>query len=228
MYRLRSTTVLLRSLGVLATLVAAAPASALFFDGFESYSTGLAKTDFSSVWFVQAGGVDLIAQGSFGQNCAGFTGKCIDLGGSFGTGPGLFESADLGNLQAGETYVLTFEYSRNSNGNFGPEDFMTVSVGSEFSQLVTASGFPPYQTFSASFTASANDSAPTIVFDHLASGGLGGDAGILLDNVSLSGPGIIHPMPEAPAGAGVLGALLLAGIVGGWRGGRRGVRVRSF
>lgn len=110
-----------------AASVSAQAATVIFTDSFDGYTPSLAW-DGSNVW-TTGNSVDLVANNTFGLNCAGGTGNCVDLSGS---SPG-FSSKSF-TLDPG-TYLLEFDYTGNQLGAQFAQAGFNVSLGS-FSQFV--------------------------------------------------------------------------------------------
>jgi hypothetical protein len=127
------------ALVALATLGPAQAATVVFFDGFESSALKLSTANLQqnvTGWTVTAGGVDVIGTGFFEWYGKG---RYLDMNGSTRT-PGRIERT-IGNLTAGKTYTLGFDYGYNKNsgkneklsfgiaglsGSINPADFALV------------------------------------------------------------------------------------------------------
>ena len=159
-----------------------AQAAQLFFDDFNSNSTGLDRTP--SGWTVSNGTVDIVGPTLYGTVCA-INETCIDLDGS-SNNAGRMATASTFQLMSNQSYRLTFDYTWNY---FAPlNNSMTFGVGG-FTQTLST---PPvashlsieYATYqSYEFTFTGNGTSGNIFFDHA-----GGDnGGIVIDNVRFEG-----------------------------------------
>lgn len=197
-------------LALAATFAIATPASAanLLTNGdFESplapnspgYTTFYAGESFPG-WNVTEGNVDVVAA-SFATTIPA-SGQWLDLVGfNDGTITQTFATT------AGASYLLTFLYGNNPGG--APRS-ANVSVG-DFAGTITSTSGLTYNSFSQLFTATG--SSTTLTF---ASFGGSGNAGIALDNVSVTA------VPE-PATWGMM--ILGFGLIGAAARRRQNVRV---
>lgn len=181
-----------------ATFFAAnAQAGIIFQDNFDSEaSPGTSTLNYSGFanWTVQENYVDLIADpNQWGIDCAGNTGKCVDLDGSRGTA-GTLQSIAL-TLDPG-TYSLGFDISGNQRG--GSADTMLVTFGAFLNESFTLAPTAPWQTIIREITVTSQ------ITDFIAFNHSGGDnIGIMLDNVSLVH--VPEPGTLALLGLGLLG-----------------------
>jgi hypothetical protein len=128
----------------------AARATPIFTDNFEGDSTGLNKTTFNN-WTVSDGTVDLIGTGT-AWNWFPEYGKYVDMDGSSGNAGKLLSSQTFV-LGPGD-YLLQFELAGNQRS--GNPDMVTVQVNTGItSQQYSLSTFSAFQTFSQSFSLSA-------------------------------------------------------------------------
>ena len=205
------------ALAALAMLPASANAANLLTNGsFESpliggdFQTFLAGSTGIPGWTVTGGlgnasnGVDIVHSGIFGFVAAADDGvQFLDLVAEGSTG-GIMQSFAT---TVGQTYNVSFAYSHNSFGGLPSASafFEIVGNGTLFPSITHSSGNPnalDWQRFSGSFV--ANSSLSTLNFINTVGGG---NAGILLDTVSVTGA-----VPEPAAWA-----LMIAGfgLVGG-------------
>ena len=150
-------------------------------------------------WDVFDGSVDIIAQGGFGISCFGGVGKCVDLDGTSGDAA-RFVTKQSFNLTPG-IYELNFAISGSQRST--AVDIVTVSLGTAYSEVFTKSNTDPFESVTRTLQVTTPIAGP-ITFDHA-----GGDnAGIILDNVSLS----TIPLPAAVwlFGAGLVGLIGVA------------------
>jgi len=200
--------------GAVAMALGGAPASAtpvvVFQDSFDTETgsgqgaSGQSKVNYTAFaqWTVSDGSVDLIAQGDFGIDCFGGSGKCVDLDGGTNDA-GVLTSVAL-NLAAG-SYDFSFQLSGTDSGftqtNATFENVVDVSIGGLFAATITANQGDPFATHGGSF----NVLAPTTVSIVFANQG-GDNFGAMLDAVKLE----VVPEPATAAllalGLGSLGA----------------------
>ena len=185
-------------IAALATVSAAAQASIVFSDNFNSNGAlGLNSTP--AGWTVTNGTVDVVGGSGTGAAWVGLCGGgsvCIDLDGSTNNAGDL--SRSFSGI-AGNNYVATFALAGNQRN--APADSLVVSFGTA-SQTFNLASNAAWNTYSLSFIASSNASY-SLSFNHA-----GGDnMGIVLDNVSVTAV----PEPETYAmllaGLGLLGAV---------------------
>ncbi len=165
----------------------------IFSDNFDAEpSSGLNYGSFAN-WDISGGSVDLINDGTHGLSCFG-TGKCVDLDGS-SSNAGVMTTKLALDLAPG-IYELSFVISGNQRG--GAADFVTVSLGTVFSEVFTKAPGDPYEIIIRQVEVLTQESA-YLSFDHAGSD----NVGIMLDNVSLT----TVPVPPALW-------LMVAGIAG--------------
>jgi hypothetical protein len=193
----------------LAVVAAAGSANAVpvFADGFDaeagtgdgtSGGSGVGYTGFAN-WTVSNGTVDLVAQGDFGIDCYGLSGKCVDLDGNT-LDAGVLTSI-LIHLDPG-TYSFEFQLAGVDAGFGGAAaaapNVVDVSVGSFFSDTITRNQGDPFASYGGTFTVTTATDVQ-IVFANQ-----GGDQfGAVLDAVRLD----LVPEPAT-------GALLAFGLGG--------------
>ncbi len=186
-------------------LVAPAHAAVVFTDNFNGYPQGVPWAG-GGGW--TATNVDLVQSGNFNLQCAGGSGRCVDLSAS--TPGSIARSFTL----APGLHQLTFDYTGNQLDGIGaapnirPVAGFRVRIGT-LDIIVTppnnnpVSSANPFNSFSANFTASGSD---TLTISQLA----GGDnfRGSIVDNV------MIAAVPEPStwlmllAGFGLVGGAL--------------------
>ncbi len=124
-------------------------------------------------WAVPVNNVDIVANGVYGPYLASGGAYSLDLVGYGATG-GISQTF---NTVAGKTYTVKFDYSSN-NGIDNPTADVSVDGGS----IGGVTGSHSWQSFTTTFvgTGAATTFAITEVYG-------GGNAGVFLDNVSVSG-----------------------------------------
>jgi len=126
----------MKRIGLLVVAAAIATSSAnaqiLLSDNFNGENAGASALNFSSFlnWNV-VGQVDLVAQGSFGLNCAGGVGSCVDLDGT--SGPGRLVSKTAFTFATGDAMRISFDLS----GNQGRGAFDVFQLGLNFGSGAT-------------------------------------------------------------------------------------------
>jgi len=157
----------------------AANAGVIFQDNFDSeLAPGESQTNYTGFanWTVTNGTVDLISDPNiWNLDCAGGTGKCVDLDGS-SRNAGTLQSTQL-NLNSG-SYTLSFDISGNQRGS--ADDSMVVTLGGLLEETFTLAANSPWQTIVRNITLTTQTS-DFLTFNHDGQDNIG----ILLDNVSL-------------------------------------------
>jgi hypothetical protein len=157
----------------------AANAGVIFQDNFDSeLAPGESQTNYTGFanWTVTNGTVDLISDPNiWNLDCAGGTGKCVDLDGS-SRNAGTLQSTQL-NLNPG-SYTLSFDISGNQRGS--ADDSMVVTLGGLLEETFTLAANSPWQTIVRNITLTTQTS-DFLTFNHDGQDNIG----ILLDNVSL-------------------------------------------
>ncbi len=184
-------------------LSVSAQAGVIFEDNFdlEAGAAGSSALNYNSFdqWTVSNGTVDVVSNGGWGIQCAGNTGKCVDLDGSTHNA-GIF-SSDTFSLAAG-IYSLSFDISGNQRG--GSNDNLQVTLDGFFNQSFNLAYNSPWQTVTHTFTVGSATSN-NLTFNHA-----GGDnIGIMLDNVSVQSVEVPEPGTFALFVLGLAGVGLL-------------------
>lgn len=162
------------------SLANTAAAGVVFEDNFDSEAgaAGNSETNYTDFdnWTVSDGTVDVVATPNpWRLDCAGGTGKCVDLDGS-NRNAGIFTSTAI-TLDPGN-YLLSFDISGNQRGG---SDDLTVTLGGFFNDIFSLSASDPWTTITHGFSVAATTTS-SLIFNHA-----GGDnIGIMLDNVALS------------------------------------------
>ncbi|MFK8016044.1 MAG: PEP-CTERM sorting domain-containing protein [Gammaproteobacteria bacterium] len=143
-------------------------------DDFDDETAALNYSSFEN-WTVLTGAIDTIASGTFGIDCAGGTGICIDLDGS---------SGDAGELVTNDTfaagvYTLSFALSGNQRVP-SADDEVTVLFGDLSESISISDPFAPFEIFTRTVTVGVG--GDVLTFSHA-----GGDnVGLILDNVTVA------------------------------------------
>lgn len=154
--------------------VASASTVNFFQDGFDDENAALNYSSFEN-WTVHGGAVDTISSGSFGIDCVGGSGICIDLDGS---------SGDAGDLVTNDTfaagvYTLSFALSGNQRVT-SADDEVTVLFGDLSESISILDPSAPFVVFTRTVTVGAG--GDVLTFSHA-----GGDnVGLILDNVTIT------------------------------------------
>jgi hypothetical protein len=168
---------------------AEAGAVPVFSDNFDAETgsgngaSGQSKTNYTGFvsWTVSDGTVDLVAHTDFGIDCAGGSGKCVDLDGATNNA-GVLTSLAL-NLAAG-TYELSLLLAGTDagfpNAAANTPNTVDISVGGFFALSVTLAKGDPFASYGGSFTLVA----PAVVSIVIANQG-GDNFGAMLDDVNL-------------------------------------------
>ncbi len=143
-------------------------------------------------WNVSVNNVDIIANGVYAPTLTGGGSYNLDLVGYGSTG----RITQLLNTTLGKTYTVTLSYSSNGglNGN-------TADVSFDGSSLGTLVGTGSWQTFTTAFVGTGALAA----FDITETVG-GGNAGVLLDNISVTA------VPEPATWGLMLAGFALVGV----------------
>lgn len=142
-------------------------------------------------WSVPVNNVDIVANGVYGPFLAGGANYNLDLVGYGGTGA-ISQSI---NTVAGAQYTVTLDYSSN-NGINGP----MANVSFNGATIGVLTGAHAWQSFSTTFTGTGSPAAFAVTETYG-----GGNAGVFLDNISVTGGSV--PEPAA-------WVLMLAGFAG--------------
>jgi hypothetical protein len=195
---MKKLTIICVMFGLLSVSAGSSRAAFIFFDDFNSENSGTGdgtdNYDSFANWSVESGTVDLLGGSYWGYLAPSSYGLFVDTDGSSGV-PGSMKSDPL-LLLPGE-YVLGFDLAGNQRG--AGSDMVGVGVidggGPLLSTTITLADDVPFTPYELSFNVPSTTSA-WIAFAGLT----GGDnAGLLLDNVSVS---------LVPA----TGSILLAGV----------------
>lgn len=216
------------------TWAGGAGAGVLLTDNFDAENGGVGQLNYGGFanWNVTDGTVDLIQHASFGINCFGGGGMCVDLDGSTGNA-GIMTTKTGYAFNAGDTLTLSFQARGNDRGGAldtllagftfaDPTDLSSFSSGgfgldssgallglSDFSYSDTLASEDDYALYTLGFTAASAG----VAFAFVQAQG-GDNIGPILDNVSLatSSPTGAIPEPSTWAlmlvGFGSLGAML--------------------
>jgi len=181
---------------------AGATSMTLFSEDFDAETPTLNYTSFAQ-FTVTSGSVDVVANGTYGVQCSGGAGNCVDMDGTTYSA-GVLTSDPIA-FVIGQTYTLSFDVS----GSQGYPSIETLAYGitdgvSAILHLV-AQPYTGFQTIVYSFVAAAASGSITFA-------GSGGDnTGALLDNVLLT-TDMTAPVPlpgPLPLLAAALGGLAL-------------------
>ena len=130
-------------------------------------------------WSVPVNNVDIVANGVYGPNLAGGGNYSLDLVGYGATGA-ISQSI---NTVAGAKYTVTLDYSSN-NGISNP----TANVSFNGATIGALTGTHAWQSFSTTFTGTGSPAAFAITENYGS-----GNAGVFLDNISVTGGSVPEP-----------------------------------
>jgi hypothetical protein len=189
-------------LALIGLLGLAAPlySATLLNENFDELKTSLEATSVGAFSTINGTNVDIVGGGLYGQLCASpESGNCVDLDGSNGNPEGQLQS---NTLFAAGSYVLSFDLIGSHRGN-------------------TASTTVTFGNYDQKFTLGSTDDTDGIVVNQavvltapgflLFASDTPGVAGDLLDDVVVSGAGVVSGVPE-PSSLLFIGSGLLAGI----------------
>ena len=186
----------------------AAPAQAVLSENFEAPASGnytvvRAGQSFATstrTWAVEAGSIDIV-NANVRREAAAFDGaQAIDLAGSPGAGVLSTRFATT----PGQDYMLTFHYSRNNGVGAAPARARVEVVGigvllqGEVLHEAARLPFNAYQRYRGNFR--ADSTSATLRFSSLNAG----NAGVMLDAVSVTAAQATMPQPVGDAMAGTL------------------------
>ena len=181
-------------------LLYAAPASADLVDNFNTENGGNFAFNYTGFqnFNVTTGSVDLIGNGNF--DIYPGNGLYIDLNGSSGVSGSLASKALIG------PGTYTFSFSLGNNPTPGTPNFVTVAIGSNYTEAFTLAGVQPLTTIVRTVVVT---SAALLTFTTPASDSDNG--GIIIDNISLVTPRAVpEPASVVMLGIAAVGSLLVA------------------